>query len=83
MPPLALSEDEYCAVIGAAQPIHPAERDTFLRDLAAELERHAVVGPRLAQRLCADLQRRFTVEARSQAAIAGEARHLEPRKTAG
>jgi hypothetical protein len=64
--PIGLSDDEYRAVIGAAQPIHPTERANFLRELAAELERHAVVGPGLVHRLCADLQRRFAVGAHSQ-----------------
>jgi hypothetical protein len=65
--PLSLSDDEYAAVQAAAAPIHPHQRDDFLRALAAELDRHSVVSPGLLHRLAADLQRRFTVEARASA----------------
>jgi hypothetical protein len=40
------------------RPIHPLQRDDFLRTLAVELERHSV-GPGLVHRLAADLQRKF------------------------
>jgi hypothetical protein len=43
--PLSLSDDEYAAVQAAAAPIHPLQRDAFLKALAAELEHHPVVGP--------------------------------------
>jgi hypothetical protein len=42
--PLSLSDDEYRAVEAAAAPIHPRQRDAFLKALAEELERHPVVG---------------------------------------
>ena len=42
--PLSLSDDEYNAVRAAAAPIHPLQRDAFLKALAVELERHPVVG---------------------------------------
>jgi hypothetical protein len=48
--PLSLSDDEYSAVLAAAAPIHPLQRDDFLRTLAGELERHPVVGPGLVHR---------------------------------
>jgi hypothetical protein len=41
--PLSLSDDEYNAVRAAAAPIHPLQRDAFLKALAVELERHPVV----------------------------------------
>jgi hypothetical protein len=43
--PLALTDAEYAAVQAAAAPIHPLQRDAFLKALAAELERHPVIGP--------------------------------------
>jgi hypothetical protein len=43
--PLSLSDAEFAAVQAAAAPVHPMQRDAFLRALAAELERHPVVGP--------------------------------------
>ena len=45
--PLSLNDDEYNAVQAAAAPIHPLQRDAFLKALAVELERHPVVGPGL------------------------------------
>ena len=42
---LALNDDEYAAVMQVAGPIHPQQRDAFLKALAVELERHPVVGP--------------------------------------
>ena len=69
--PLSLSDDEYAAVMQAAGPIHPQQRDDFLRSLAAELRHHPVVGPGLVHRLAADLQRGYVVEARREAEIAG------------
>jgi hypothetical protein len=63
--PLSLSDAEYNAVQAAAAPIHPLQRGAFLQALAAELEKHPVVGPGLVHRLAADLQRQFGVEAHS------------------
>ena len=74
--PLSLTDDEYAAVQAAAAPIHPHQRDDFLRALAAELERHPATGVRLVHRLCADLQRRYIVAARKEAEIAAAPRHL-------
>jgi hypothetical protein len=36
--PLSLSDDEFAAVQAAAAPIHPMQRDAFLKALAVELE---------------------------------------------
>ena len=47
--PLALNDAEFAAVQAAAAPIHPLQRDAFLKALAEELERHPVVGPGLVQ----------------------------------
>lgn len=79
--PLSLSDDEYRAVEAAAAPIHPRQRDAFLKALAEELERHPVVGPGLVHRCAADLQRRFVVEAHSETAHAP--RHLRANHAGG
>jgi hypothetical protein len=65
--PLTLTDAELDAVLAAAQPILPAQRHLFLQAMAEEIARHEVVGEGLIHRLASDLQRRFTVEARSTA----------------
>jgi hypothetical protein len=64
--------NEYNAVQAAAAPIHPLQRDAFLKALAAELERHPVIGPGLVHRCAADLQRTFGVVAHSETLLAPE-----------
>ena len=64
--PLSLNDDEYNAVQAAAAPIHPLQRDAFLKALAVELERHPVVGPGLVHRVSAELQKTFGVAAHSE-----------------
>jgi hypothetical protein len=71
--PLSLS-DEFGAVQAAA-PILPAQRDAFLKALAAELERHPVVGPGVVYRCAAALEKTFVVAAHSETAHAP--RHLK------
>jgi len=56
---LALTDAELSAVRRAAAPVHPRQRDAFLKALASELEQHPVVGPGLVHRLCADLQKPY------------------------
>lgn len=79
---LALNDDEYAAVQAAAAPIHPLQRDAFLRALAVELERHAVMGPGLVHRVAAELQKTFGVTAHSETPLAAEPRHLRARQAA-
>jgi hypothetical protein len=76
--PLSLNDDEYNAVMQAAAPIHPLQRDGFLKALAAELERQPVVSPGLVHRCVAELQRKFVVQARTEADSVTP-RHLTPR----
>ena len=64
---LSLSDAEYVVVQAAAAPIHPLQRGEFLQALATELEKHPVVGPGLVHRVAAELQRRYVVEARTEA----------------
>ena len=68
--PLSLNDDEYNAVQAAAAPIHPLQRDAFLKALAVELERHPVVGPGLVHRVAAELQKTFGVVAHSETLLA-------------
>jgi len=72
MPPLALSDDELSAVQRAAAPVHPQQRDAFLKALAEELAQHPTVGPGLVHRLCADLQKRYGVTAHSETSQTAE-----------
>jgi hypothetical protein len=62
--PMQLSDEEMDAVIAAARPVHPQQRDSFLCALAGELERRPSSDPAFVRRLAADLQRRYVVEAR-------------------
>jgi len=80
MPPLALTDDEFAAVQAAAAPIHPSQRDAFLRALAVELERYPAVGPGVVHRCAAELQRRYTVAAHAE--TSAEPRHLRARQAA-
>jgi hypothetical protein len=68
--PLALTDDELSAVQRAAAPVHPQQRDAFLKALAEELERHRVVGPGVVFRAASELQRRFIVQARAETGLA-------------
>jgi hypothetical protein len=69
MPPLAIPDDLYFAVQQAAAPVSASERTQFLQELAAELGRYPVLGAGVVHRAAANLQRRFTVEARSMAVL--------------
>ena len=68
--PLGLSDAEYAAVQAAAAPIHPQQRDAFLKALAKELERHPVIGPGLVHRCAAELQKSFNVVGHRETALA-------------
>jgi hypothetical protein len=70
--PLSLSDDEYAAVQAAAAPIHPVQRDAFLKALAVELEQHPVVGPGVVHRCAAALQKAFVVTAHSETSHTAE-----------
>lgn len=55
--PLALNDDELCAVMIAAQPLHPLVRDQFLEAVANELAKHDVLGPGIIARVVREQQR--------------------------
>src|SRR5258705_5925614 len=42
---MSLSDSELTAVMTAAAPLHPRERDAFLRDVVAELAKYPEIGP--------------------------------------
>ena len=73
--PLSLNDDEYNAVQAATAPIHPLQRDAFLKALAVELERHPIVGPGVVHRCAAALQKTFVVAAHSETSRSAEPRH--------
>ena len=54
---ISLSDDELRIVMDAAAPVHPRERDQFLRDVVAELEKHLEIGPGIVGRVTAKIQR--------------------------
>ncbi len=55
--PLVLSDSELAAVMEAARPIPPRDRDAFLQDVAAELSRYPELGPGIVGRVVAKIQR--------------------------
>jgi hypothetical protein len=76
--PLSLSGAEYDAVQAAAAPIHPQQRDAFLKALAVELECYPVVGPGVVHRVAAELQKTFAVTGHIETAHAPAASEGEP-----
>jgi hypothetical protein len=56
---ISLSNDELAAVMDAARPIPPRDRDQFLRDVAAELAKYEVVGVGLVARVAHEAQRQY------------------------
>jgi hypothetical protein len=57
MPPIRLTDDELSAVLAAARPLDVAVRDAFLQGVAEALAGHAVLGPGMVARVCAEAQR--------------------------
>jgi hypothetical protein len=55
---ISLSDDELRAIMAAASPLRPRDRDAFLLDVAAELAKRAELGPGIVARLARELQRR-------------------------
>ena len=46
-------------LLAAAEPLQLADRDPFLRDVAAELAAHPVLGDGIVTRVCAMAQRKY------------------------
>jgi hypothetical protein len=56
---LRLTDDDFDRLMQAAKPIVAPDRDAFLKDVAAELAQHEVVGPGLLHRIISEVQRRY------------------------
>jgi hypothetical protein len=59
MPPIRLTDAELEAVFTAARPLHPRDRDTFLKQVAVELGALSVRGEGAVHRAVAAVQARF------------------------
>jgi hypothetical protein len=58
---LRLPAHDFDRLLQAAEPIAATERDAFLRDIAAELGGHEVVGPGLLHRIISEVQQRYDI----------------------
>jgi hypothetical protein len=58
MPPVRLSDSELDAVMAAARPLQPRDRDQFLRDIAAELAALPLLGDGAVHRAIVTVQRK-------------------------
>jgi hypothetical protein len=55
--PLSLSDDELAAVMQAAAPLPPRDREAFLVDVAGELANYPEIGPGVVHRVVRQIQR--------------------------
>jgi hypothetical protein len=62
--PLALSDEELAAVMGAAKPLPARDRAAFLEDVASELAKFPEIGPGVIGRVTARLQREHLIRPR-------------------
>ena len=58
---LRLPAHEFDLLMQAIKPVAEADRDALLKEIAAELGRHEVVGPDLLHRIISEVQRRYDV----------------------
>jgi len=58
---LRLPPHEFDRLMQAAKPVAEPDRDALLKDIAAELGQHEVVGPGLLHRIISEVQRRYDV----------------------
>jgi len=58
---LRLPDPELDRLMQAAKPVAEPDRDALLKDIAAELGQHEVVGPGLLHRIISEVQRRYNV----------------------
>ena len=58
---LRLTDHDFERLMQAAKPLPVSDRDAFLKDVAAELGQHEVVGPGLLHRIISEVQRRYDV----------------------
>jgi hypothetical protein len=57
--PLALSDSQLDAVLRAAAPLQPVDRDAFLVLVAARLRGVGMIGDGVVARVCKEAQREF------------------------
>jgi hypothetical protein len=58
---LRLPAHDFDRLMQAAKPVAESARDAMLKDIAAELGQHEVVGPGLLHRIISEVQRRYDV----------------------
>jgi hypothetical protein len=58
---LRLPSHEFDRLMEAARPVASSERDAFLKDIAAELGQHEVIGPGLLHRIISEVQQRYDI----------------------
>ena len=58
---LRLPAHEFDRLMQAAKPVAEPAHDDMLKDIAAELGQHEVVGPGLLHRIISEVQRRYDV----------------------
>ena len=56
---LRLTDHDFDRMMQAAKPVAVPDRDAFLKDVAAELGQHEVVGPGLLHRVISEVQLRY------------------------
>ena len=56
---LRLPAHDFDRLMQAAKPVAEPARDAMLKDIAAELGQHEVVGPGLTHRVISEVQRRY------------------------
>ena len=56
---LRLPAHDFDRLMQAAKPVVEADRDALLKDIAAELGQHEVVGAGLLYRIISEVQRRY------------------------
>ena len=61
---LRLTDHDFDRLMQAAKPVPAPDRDAFLKDVAAELGQHEVVGPGLLHRVISEVQLRYIATAR-------------------
>ena len=74
---LRLPDHDFVRLMEAAAPIPVSERDAFLKDVAAELGRHEMVGPGLLHRIISEVQQRYDIADQRRAASTETGRNPE------
>ena len=58
---LRLPDHDFDRLMQAAKSLAAPDRDTFFKDVAAELGRHEVLGPGLLRRIVSEVRRHYDV----------------------